>query len=97
MTAPSSSAGESRPLEPDHDQRLTLGHAAVDFVDTFIAGRADAPAVPGPLDEAVLGRLLQPPPEQGRDVDELFGLIEAAGNDELPRADGLRQRHARRW
>jgi len=76
------------PLEPDHEQRLALGQAAVGFVDRFIDGRTDAPAVPGPLEEATLQRLLQPPPEQGQDMDELLAMVQSAVDSGFDTASG---------
>ena len=71
-------AGGGVPLEPDPDQLLEMGAAALELVGRFVAGLPDAPAadldVPAPLLEAAR----RPPGEDGRPFTELLDQFEAA-------------------
>lgn len=69
------------PLEPDAEQMAALASAAVEFALDFVAGRAVAPAsnVGDPALAGLLDQLRAPPPEAGRPVGDLAGLLGLVG------------------
>lgn len=64
------------PLELDEDQHDALACAVVDLVERRIADPSPTPVYLGPGDTDDLIGLLQPPPEQGRDLAAVMEAID---------------------
>ena len=68
---------QTRPLEPDSDQRRALGGQALDHALSFLDGLEDAPSL-RPATEAFSQRLDPEFPEDGRDPIQLVEMADSA-------------------
>ncbi len=68
------------PLEPESAARLALGGEVLDFLDQWIARRAQAPASWPDPDDQLIQALLSEPSDEGGELGPLLHIIDQATN-----------------
>lgn len=76
------------PLEPDRAGMQRIGAAVLGRAVDFVDGLPGRPASPAGPDESLVRRMLQPPPEQPGELDELLDRIEEAASQAVETAGG---------
>lgn len=66
------------PLDPDKAQREELNSAITSYLETYYESVAELPARGPAATEDLIGKLLSPPPEEGRELTEVFSDLGAA-------------------
>jgi aromatic-L-amino-acid decarboxylase len=68
-----------RSLEPGNQERAELNQTILAFLQDWFDAADSMPASGGELDAEVAARLMVPPTESGRDLEEILSDVEAAG------------------
>ncbi len=78
----------SESLEPGYQERADLTESVLSFLQDWFDAAATLPASGVDLDEALAGRLMAPPSEEGRSLDHILGDVEAAGRSGIYHPSG---------
>ena len=65
-------------MEPDHEQRQSIGDAVMEYLSQFEEDRSSAPALSAATDSGLIARLLAPPSEEGIAIGPLLSLLDQA-------------------
>ena len=69
----------SRPLEPGHQERAELAERVLTVLQDWFDRADSMPASGTDLDQTLAARLMTPPSEDGRGLDDILSDLEAAG------------------
>lgn len=78
----------SLPLELDDETRRRIEQSVLDFASGFVASHRDAPPARGPIGDALTAELLEAPPEQGSEIDDVLDRLARALEPGLDTASG---------
>jgi aromatic-L-amino-acid/L-tryptophan decarboxylase len=76
------------PLEPDAAERSELNSQAERFVEDWFTRTADTAAAGSPLSDDQIRGLMAPPDEEGRDLDDVLGTLDLAGQPGIVHRSG---------